>query len=511
MHLDAAPPRTTRGRPGLAVVLTGVLVSAAFIGRAVISSDGAEVLSEALGILVAGEASFGRLPSAEAAAAGVPATHSMYGLAPSLVALPLLAAAWPFRGGLGPACLDAVAALTWAAGAALCAWGFALLVRALDSSASWLWAPAFLAGTFLWPYAADSFMEPLAGAALAAGGAILLAKGPSHAGRAALLWAAACLLKPVLWLTAPVLVLAAALQAGRRAAPVLRILGALAAVLALQLAANAARGSGWRAGYGEFALRFSNPLAAGLYGLVLSPGKGVLLYAPVLVAAAFGVRRLGLAAKTLLLGAPLVHILVVARWSWWEGGSAWGARLLLPVLPLACAAAVLAPRRLAVGALAAGAVLNLPGVLVSAGSWIGYAESLRPPAGAVWAAAGPVRVATIPSLAPIVGHTWLAARNIVGVEMRAPWLTGGAREGAPPPDAAASVSPWLLRRAMGLPPIRPMIPRLLVRSAAGYLARGEASKALLWVREAVRLAPADPDAARLLASAQAQAGRRAGP
>jgi Flp pilus assembly protein TadD len=51
-----------------------------------------------------------------------------------------------------------------------------------------------------------------------------------------------------------------------------------------------------------------------------------------------------------------------------------------------------------------------------------------------------------------------------------------------------------------------MIPRLLVRSAAGYLARGEAANALPWAREAVRLSPADSDATRLLAYAEEQAG-----
>jgi hypothetical protein len=499
-----------RSRPAAAAALL-LLLGLSFVGRSVISSDGAEVVSETLGMLVNGEASFGRIPSAEAAAAGIPATHSMYGLAPSLVPLPLLAAAWPFRLALGPRGLDAAVALTWAAGACLCALAFGSLVRALDASASPLWAPAFLAGTFLWPYAADSFMEPLAGAALAAGAAVLVSKGSSRAWAAALLWGAACLLKPILWLTAPVFVLAAALEAGRRVAPVLKMLGALAAVVALQVAANAVRGAGWKAGYGDFALRFSTPLFDGLYGLVLSPGKGVLLYAPLLVAAALGAARLGRPARALLLGAPLVHLLVIARWAWWEGGSAWGPRLLLPVLPLACAAAVLAPRRLAVGSLVLGGLLNAPGILVSAGSWIQYAEALRPPPRVAWPVAGPGRVSTIPSLSPLIGHPWLAARNLAGVTLPEPWLAGGVTEGEPPPTAAASVSPWLLRRALGLPPIPPMIPRLLVRSAAGYLARGEAPKALPWAREAVRLSPADPDAPRVLAYAEAQSGARPGP
>ena len=500
-----------RRSPLAAAAALLLVLGLSFVGRSVISSDGAEVVSETLGVLVHGEASFGRTPSVEAAAVGVPATHSMYGLAPSLVALPLLAAAWPFRLALGPRGLDAVVALTWAAGACLCALAFGSLVRALDPSASPLWAPAFLAGTFLWPYAADSFMEPFAGAALAAGAAVLVSRGPSRAWAAALLWGAACLLKPILWLTAPVFVLAAALEAGRRVAPLLRMLCALAAVVALQLAANAVRGVGWKAGYGDLALRFTTPLFDGLYGLLLSPGKGVLLYAPVLVAAAFGAARIARPARTLLLGAPFLHLLVIARWAWWEGGSAWGPRLLLPVLPLACAAAVLAPRRVAVGLLLLGALLNAPGILVSAGSWIQYSEALMPPSRAAWPVAGPARVSTIPSLSPLIGHPWLAARNLAGITLPKPWLADNVTEGEPPPGAAASVSPWLLRSAMGLPPIPPMIPRLLIRSAAGYLARGEAPKALPWAREAVRLAPADPDAPRVLSYAETQSGVRPSP
>ena len=146
----------------------------------------------------------------------------------------------------------------------------------------------------------------------------------------------------------------------------------------------------------------------------------------------------------------------------------------------------------------------MPGVLVSPGSWDDYAERLRPPAGVSWPVAGPVRVATIPALSPIWGHAWLAARNLAGLDLPRPWLTGGVTEGEPPPERSASVSPWLLRRAMGLPRLSPMIPRLLVRSAAGYLARGEAAKAVPWAQEATRLSPADPDAARLLAYAEAQ-------
>lgn len=492
-----------RSRSAALALLTLVCMSA-FVARSVSTSDGAEVISEGLGVLIRGEAAYGRMPSGEAATAGVSPAHSMYGLFPTLLALPVLAPAWLLRALLGARGLDAAVALLWTAGAMLCGWAFGRLVRALEPSSSRLWAPAFVAGTFLWPYAADSFMEPFAAAALAAGAAVLIRDGTPAGVKAAALWSCACLLKPILWLTVPLFVLAAALGSRRQAAPVLRIVACFGSAVALQLAANALRGNAWDVGYGAFALRFSTPLSTGLTGLLVSPGKGLVFYAPVVLLAAFGWRRVAPRARLLLFAVPAAHVLVVARWSWWEGGAAWGPRLLLPVLPLICASAVHAPRRAAAAALAAGTAVNVLGVLHSPGSWIGYAEFLRPPAGVSWPAAGPVRVATIPSLSPISGHAWLAARNFAGIELNKAWLEAGTAEGDPPPTAAESVSPWLLRRLMRLPPLSPMIPRLLVRSAAGYLARGEAAKAAPWAREATRLSPADPDAARLLAYAETQ-------
>jgi len=444
------------------------------------------------------------MPSEAAAAAGISPFHSMYGLFPTLLSLAVLAPAWVLRSLLGARGLDAAAALLWTAGAMLCGSAFGRLVRVLEPSASRLWAPAFVAGTFLWPYAADSFMEPFAAAALAAGAAMLVRDGAPAGVKAAALWGCACLLKPILWLTVPLFVLAAALGSRRQAAPVLKIVACFGGAVALQLAANTLRGNAWDIGYGGFAMRFSTPLWRGLGGLLLSPGKGLFFYAPIVLLAAFGWRRASLPARLLLFGVPAAHVLAVARWSWWEGGAAWGPRLLLPVLPLICASAVQAPRRAVFAAIVAGAAVNVLGVLHAPGSWDGYVERLRPPAGVSWPVAGPVRVATIPALSPILGHAWLATRSLAGIALPKMWLAGGASEGDPPPTAAESVSPWLLRRAMRLPPLSPLIPRLLVRSAAGYLARGEAAKAVPWAREATRLSPSDPDAASLLALAEAQ-------
>ncbi len=81
---------------------------------------------------------------------------------------------------------------------------------------------------------------------------------------------------------------------------------------------------------------FTNPLFEGLWGLLVSPGKGFFWYSPLLLAAlaaspAF-IRRHGLLAW-LILAFALVQLPVYATWRVWTGGWAWGPRFLLPAVP----------------------------------------------------------------------------------------------------------------------------------------------------------------------------------
>jgi hypothetical protein len=482
-----------------------VICASAFVGRSVNTSDGAEVVSESLGLFVQGRSGFARIPApGPAAPDSVQPTHSKYGLFPSLLPLPTLGPAWLLRRLIGAPGVDGLTALTWSIGTALAGLAFGALVRALRPGATGPWEAAFVAGTFLWPYAADSFVEPFAAAGLAAGAAAALSGRP---GVAAATWAAACLLKPIVWVTVPVFLLGTALEArrSRSASGALPVICVFAVALCLHALGNrAVYGSFLETGYGEEVLRFTTPLGAGLFGLLLAPGRSIFLYAPAVAVGLVGMTRAPRPARVLCGGAPLVLVLAVSRWWSWEGGAAWGPRHLLPVLPLLVAPAAFVSAGVVRAAFLAGALVNAPGVLVSPGSWVGYAERLRPPAGVTWPAAGPVRVATIPALSPIAGHAWLAVRNLAGIELPKAWLRAGSTEGDPPPTAAESVSPWLLRRLMRLPPLAPMVPRLLVRSAAGYFVRGDPAKAAAWAREAARLSPGDPDAARLLADAEAQ-------
>src|SRR5262245_9070755 len=76
-----------------------------------------------------------------------------------------------------------------------------------------------------------------------------------------------------------------------------------------------------------------------LGGLLVSPGRGLFVYSPVLVFSIVGMlwalwRGPGLV-KPLALGVLLV-VLVLSRWFRWWGGHSWGPRLLADTTPILC-------------------------------------------------------------------------------------------------------------------------------------------------------------------------------
>jgi hypothetical protein len=86
---------------------------------------------------------------------------------------------------------------------------------------------------------------------------------------------------------------------------------------------------------------FSTPLLEGLGGILLSPGKSIFLYAPVLLLAPLGLwlmyRRReasGRLTAVLLLAEIVVGLVFNSLWWAWTGNFAWGPRLIMPVLPL---------------------------------------------------------------------------------------------------------------------------------------------------------------------------------
>lgn len=98
-------------------------------------------------------------------------------------------------------------------------------------------------------------------------------------------------------------------------------------------------GAPWQTGY-QFGIgeSFTADFGIGLYGLLASPARGILFYAPILLASVAGwpaFRRRHPAEAWLCLGIVAALIGLTAKWWQWWGGNSWGPRLLLPLLPAA--------------------------------------------------------------------------------------------------------------------------------------------------------------------------------
>jgi hypothetical protein len=137
---------------------------------------------------------------------------------------------------------------------------------------------------------------------------------------------------------------------------------------------------------------FITPLAHGLDGLLLSPGKGLFLFNPLTALGVVGVVLLVIGPARvanrpfgvlcLLLVVP--RVLFFAKWSIWDAGSVWGPRFLLPVVPVLSLTLVPVlqathPRRLTgvavrvVAVLLAGlaAFVNFLSIRLFYGAWLG--------------------------------------------------------------------------------------------------------------------------------------------
>ena len=86
---------------------------------------------------------------------------------------------------------------------------------------------------------------------------------------------------------------------------------------------------------------FETPLLIGLRGFLLSPGKSVFLFAPPLLLALAGGRKLAHLDKGLAVVAgalPLVYLSFYATYTQWEGGYCVGPRYLVPAISVMCLA-----------------------------------------------------------------------------------------------------------------------------------------------------------------------------
>jgi hypothetical protein len=209
-------------------------------------------------------------------------------------------------------------------------------------------------GTPLFAYSGWLFSEPISAAVFV--GVALLLFGRGHdpitlrtAVLAGLVLGLATIVRPTNVLAIAVFAVAVLVRDGKAALRAAFLLCAASAVgVAILLTYNALLfGGPFQFGYpataeGAKSLNtFDTPLVKGIYGFLLSPGKSVFIFAPPVILALAGLRRLwklerGAASVAVLL--PLTYLFFFARYTQWEGGYCVGPRYMVPSIVLLCLA-----------------------------------------------------------------------------------------------------------------------------------------------------------------------------
>jgi hypothetical protein len=89
--------------------------------------------------------------------------------------------------------------------------------------------------------------------------------------------------------------------------------------------------------YGNETERFTTPIYIGLWGLLISPKRGLFIYSPVLLFSVVGIKKLYTEVKeeTILLISSFVLLLFVySAWWYWPGGLCYGPRLIHEAIPM---------------------------------------------------------------------------------------------------------------------------------------------------------------------------------
>ena len=85
---------------------------------------------------------------------------------------------------------------------------------------------------------------------------------------------------------------------------------------------------------------FNTPILAGIAGVLVSPGRGLLVYSPVFVFSVVGMVVAWREPRYLYLRylsvAPLLLLIIISKWIGWWGGDCYGPRLLADVTPILC-------------------------------------------------------------------------------------------------------------------------------------------------------------------------------
>jgi hypothetical protein len=434
-------------------------------------SDGQEMFETAVSLHEFGEM---KIPDG-AADNNLPEKYSKFGLGlPVADQIPLQLAATVERS-FGPGRSNVLFPLTMLFITALTAMLVALCLRDLGFGfkTQAFGALGFAFGTMAWPYISLDFSEPLQALALVGPFWLLLSVRrstvfPYRVALAGLILGFAVLTKALLLVTIPAYAVYLWMRsdAQRKWSNVIWFFAPLAVWAAVMAVLNHDRfGSIFDFGYGKESTQFTTPLFTGLYGLLISPNKGLLFYAPVALLmpwAAWKYRRRFRAETVFFALVSLLVLAPVSMWWSWEGGVSWGPRLLMPVAPLLviCAALLVEGPAYSLWVYAAtaaiGAMVNLLGVLLFFFAWnsVLSAYDVRVPlnikgrtaaeyverAGRKWFYSN-VAANYVPELSPILGHLQVLRMRYFGTHISVGFLNRLRTEGG------ANVKPLVVDQA----------------------------------------------------------------
>jgi hypothetical protein len=178
-------------------------------------------------------------------------------------------------------------------------------------------------------------------------------------------------------------------------------------------------GNAFSAGYSG-GTTFSTPLMTGLFGLLLSPGKGLFWFAPILLLVLWAFKPFWQQHRNeagCIAAIALLNLLLYGLYVAWGGDGSWGPRYLAPLVPLLLLPVALfvgkaqaGIRRIGLGLVVIGAVIQIGGTAVYAGSYlreIGEFPSRKDFNDPEFM----YRAHFIPDFSPIIGHWKMLMRN----------------------------------------------------------------------------------------------------
>jgi len=333
-----SPPTPPRGSAAFAL---GLVVFLAFVanGRPIESGDTRALARTAASLVQEGDFDLDEYPDVDFPFARESGPHrfAVYPALPAVMAAPVfLAARLVFAlDEEGSAFAGKLASAGFAAAAAGV---FFLALARRHPAADARWATVALAlGTSLWSTSQALWQHPAAVLWLCVALWFLVRaeEDDAWAGRAGLPIALVFAARHADVAIASVLALGVAVRWPRRLPSFALWAAPVAALLALHQ--WLAFGAPWRHGFSGSLGRFSEPWGVGQLGLLVSPGKGLLVFTPVVLVGLVGLvralRRERFLPATLGL-AFLAHLLLTGRWREWHGGECFGPRLMTDAVPL---------------------------------------------------------------------------------------------------------------------------------------------------------------------------------